>query len=272
MAERKKKGKQSIAQQADLHEYYEKAVQCAESECEFVVDTFRQIRGRTPHSLREDFCGTASVACQWVSLGRSMHATGVDLDAAVLDWGRGRNVARLKPSQQARLQLLQADVTKVRATGFDAVAAFNFSYWIFKTRAQMLQYFRRVRRSLVKDGIFFLDAYGGYDAYRELRETTAHRGFTYVWHQEKYYPVTSEVLCHIGFRFSDGSRIDKAFTYDWRLWSLPELTELLSEAGFSKTTVWWEGTARDGRGNGEFTPEAKGDADAGWVAYLVAEY
>ena len=190
------------------------------------------------------------MACQWVSLGRSMRATGVDLDAAVLDWGRRRNVARLKPSAQARLDLLQADVTRVRATGFDAVAAFNFSYWIFKTRAQMLQYFRRVRRSLVKDGIFFLDAYGGYDAYRELREPTAHRGFTYVWH---------------------GSRIDKAFTYDWRLWSLPELTELLTEAGFTRTTVWWEGTAKDGRGNGEFSPETRGEADAGWVAYLVAE-
>ncbi|MDQ1303629.1 MAG: hypothetical protein QG595_1612, partial [Pseudomonadota bacterium] len=59
MAERRNKGKQTIAQQADLHEYYEKAVQCAESECEFVVDTFRQIRGRSPQSLREDFCGTA---------------------------------------------------------------------------------------------------------------------------------------------------------------------------------------------------------------------
>ena len=48
--------------------------------------------------------------------------------------------------------------------------------------------------------------------------------------------------------------------------SLPELTELLAEAGFSKTTVWWEGTAKDGRGNGEFSPETKGEADAGWVA------
>ena len=28
---------------------------------------------------------------------------------------------------------------------------------------------------------------------------------------------------------------------------------------------------RDGGGNGEFTPEAEGDADAGWVAYVVAE-
>ena len=73
------------------------------------------------------------------------------------------------------------------------------------------------------------------------------------------------------FRFPDGSKIDRAFSYEWRLWSLPELTELLGEAGFSRSTVWWEGTGEDGEGNGEFSPESRGDADAGWVAYIVAE-
>ena len=27
----------------------------------------------------------------------------------------------------------------------------------------------------------------------------------------------------------------------------------------------------DGEGNGEFTPEAKGEADPAWIAYIVAE-
>jgi hypothetical protein len=83
--------------------------------------------------------------------------------------------------------------------------------------------------------------------------------------------VTGDILCHIDFRFPDGSKIDKAFSYDWRLWSLPELKELLAEAGFSRTTVWWEGTSKEGGGNGIFTPENRGEADAGWVAYLIAE-
>ena len=83
--------------------------------------------------------------------------------------------------------------------------------------------------------------------------------------------MTSDILCHIDFRFPDGSKIEKAFTYDWRLWTLPELQELLTEAGFSRVTVWWEGTGKDGRGNGVFTPETRGEADAGWVAYLIAE-
>ena len=49
------------------------------------------------------------------------------------------------------------------------------------------------------------------------------------------------------------------------------ISPLLAEAGFSRVTVWWEGTSRNGRGNGIFTPETRGEADAGWVAYLIAE-
>ncbi len=135
----------------------------------------------------------------------------------------------------------------------------------------MLQYFRRARAALETDGLFVLDAYGGYEAYKELRETTKCKGFTYIWQQEKYYPITGDMLCHIHFRFPDGSRIDKAFTYDWRLWTLPELRELLAEAGFSRVTAWWEGTAKDGTGNGVFTTETRGEADSAWIAYLIAE-
>lgn len=259
------------AQKADRHDLYEKSVQSAPDECAFVRDTFRAVRNRAPRSLREDFCGTASVACHWVRMSRENNAIGVDLDGEVLEWGRRRHVAALSRSQRHRLELLQADVTRVQTAPVDAVVAFNFSYWVFKTRAQMVRYFRRARLALKEDGIFFLDAYGGSDAYREMRETTPFPRFTYVWHQEKYYPVTGEILCHIGFRFPDGSRLDKAFTYDWRLWTLPEIREMLGEAGFSRTTVWWEGTAEDGSGNGEFTAEERGEAESAWVAYIVAE-
>ena len=43
------------------------------------------------------------------------------------------------------------------------------------------------------------------------------------------------------------------------------------EAGFSKATVYWEGEDEDGEGNGEFTPDGKGEADLAWIAYIVAE-
>jgi len=263
--------KPTMAQLADLNATYEAAVQTPDAECEFIVETFRKIRGRAPQSLREDFCGTGAIACEWVRGGPRRRAIGVDLDPEVLAWGHERHFSRLRESQQERVEFICGDVARVKTDPVDVVGAFNFSYWVFKTRPAMLRYFRRVREALEADGIFFLDAYGGYEAYKELRETTKCKGFTYVWHQEKYYPVTSDILCHIDFRFPDGSKIERAFSYDWRLWTLPELQELLAEAGFSRVTVWWEGTGRDGGGNGVFTPETRGEADAGWVAYLIAE-
>jgi hypothetical protein len=37
-------------------------------------------------------------------------------------------------------------------------------------------------------------------------------------------------------------------------------------------TVYWEGTNhKTGEGNGVFKPSRRGEACAGWIAYLVAE-
>jgi hypothetical protein len=135
----------------------------------------------------------------------------------------------------------------------------------------MRKYFARVRDALNDDGVFFLDAFGGPEASDLMKEKTKIDGFTYVWEQAVFEPVTSRILCHIHFKFPDGSKIKRAFTYDWRLWTLPELRELLLEAGFSSVRVYWEGDDGEGGGNGEFKEHATGEADLAWIAYLVAE-
>jgi cyclopropane fatty-acyl-phospholipid synthase-like methyltransferase len=262
---------QTMAEKADRHEVYEKAVQNVKEECAFVSRTYREIRGHKAKILREDFCGTGSASCQWVRQGEEYRATGVDFDPDVLDWGQRNRVSRLSPEEQERVSLIEADVMEGESEPADVVAAFNFSYWIFKTRQQMKSYFERAYSELKDDGLFFLDSFGGYEAFEECKEKTKHDDFTYIWHQAKYYPVTGEMTCHISFKFPDKSKMKKAFTYEWRLWTLPEIRELLEEAGFKKSTVYWEGTDDDGEGNGEFTPEEKGEADAGWIAYIVAE-
>jgi len=270
-AEEKNIGQLTMAEQADVHELYEEAVQNVEGEIEFVQDTFRDLRKREAVSFREDFCGTASASCEWVRAGNGRHAIGVDIDSDVLEWGRKNRLGRLPEADRARVKLLNEDVMTVETEPVDIVGGFNFSYWIFKTRTEMRDYFIRVRDSLKSDGVFFLDAYGGSEAYDTQKEKTKYDGFTYIWHQAKYEPVTGRTVCHIHFKFPDGSRIKKAFSYDWRLWSLPELRELLEEAGFASVRVYWEGEDDDGEGNGEFFEETKGEADPGWIAYLVAE-
>ena len=270
LAKKRRRGT-TMAEQADRHELYEESVQNVEDECAFVRDTFLDLRGRQALTFREDFCGTASAACEWVRYSDHHRAVGVDIDAEVLQWGRQHRVARLAPEQQARVALIEGNVLNTQSDPSDALGAFNFSYWIFKTRPVMRQYFETVRQHLVEDGVFFLDAYGGYEAFQEMKEKTKYDNFTYVWDQHVYYPVTGEAECRIHFKFPDGSRLKNAFTYQWRLWTLPEIQELLLEAGFKNSTVYWEGTDEDGEGDGEFKPETRGEADAGWIAYIVAE-
>ena len=65
---KKRKGA-TMAEQADRHELYEMAVQDVEEECNFIIETYETMRGRKPLSFREDFCGTASAACEWVRRG-----------------------------------------------------------------------------------------------------------------------------------------------------------------------------------------------------------
>jgi hypothetical protein len=262
--------RKTMAERADKFRLYEASVQSAEADIDFVDRTFQVLKGRKATGLREDFCGTANNSCAWVKLRPGNHALAVDHDPGVLEWGRKHHVTGLTQEQAARIKLACADVLRIAPGTADMVLALNFSYWVFRERRTMMRYFRRVHAALAADGIFFLDAFGGYEATREMRESTRHRSFTYIWDQAGYDPVTGDYLCKIHYRFSDGSMLREAFVYHWRLWTLPELIEMLGDAGF-RVTVYWEGTAPDGGGNGVFSPVAHGEADACWIAYLVAE-
>jgi cyclopropane fatty-acyl-phospholipid synthase-like methyltransferase len=273
MKEGRRKKAKSMAAQADRHRLYELAVQDPELECKFVHKKFRKLRGRPARKLREDFCGTAAVCCEWVRRNGSNSAIGVDIDPEVMEWGREHNLARLEPDARMRVRLMQEDVRTVQTPEpSDVILAMNFSYMLFKTREQLGGYFRHVREGLADDGVFFLDAFGGYEAFQETKEKTRHKGFDYIWEHASYNPISGEMVCHIHFRFPDGSRLKKAFTYDWRLWTLPETQELLREAGFSRVTVYWEEVDEEtGEGTGVYSPATVGDADPGWVCFIIAE-
>ncbi len=263
--------KHSMAKQADRHLLYQESVQCVEAEIDFIDDTFKQLRKRRAKTLREDFCGTGNTSCEWVRRRKSNVAVGVDLDTEVLDWGETNNRQALGAAA-SRLTLVHDNVLTVQSEPMDVVLAMNFSYWLFKQRKQLRQYFTRVRDALVDDGIFFLDLYGGYHSGKEMKEKTKNDGFTYVWDQAHFNPVTAEMQCFIHFQFPDGSKLRKAFSYSWRLWTLPEVTELLEEAGFRNITVYWQGwDDEQEEANGDFTPVTEGDADPSWICYLTAE-
>lgn len=272
-----KKKKYSIAETVDRHQLYELSVQNSESEIDFVDSTYKKLRKKKAKLLREDFCGTANVCCEWVGRRKNNKAIGVDLDTEVLQWSRQNQVGKLPKNQKARIELLEANVLKVKTEKVDIVSAMNFSYWLLKDPELLSAYFNKVAKSLKDDGVFFLDAYGGYDAFREIEEEREIEedglSFTYIWDQEKFDPITNELRCSINFEFEDGSRLDRAFVYEWRLWTLPEIKHLLLTSGFSTVAIYWQGFDEDGEEDGDFHPVNAGevDADAGWICYITAE-
>lgn len=266
-----KKGRATMAIKADRHELYEESVQCVEAEIDFVDETFKSLRNRKARLLREDFCGTANTSSEWVRRRKRNRAYGVDLDSDVQAWGRKHHLAKLGSAEE-RITLLNENVLDVQTEPVDIVLAMNFSYWLFKDRAVLKRYFESVREGLVEDGVFFLDAYGGSEAFKEMRERTKYDDFTYIWDQASYDPISGDMVCKIHFSFPDGSRMKNAFTYDWRLWTLPEIREILGEAGFQRITVYWQGDDEDSdEGNGEFEPAERGEADDAWIVYISAE-
>lgn len=256
---------------ADRHVLYERSVQTFDAEVDFVAKEFRRIRKRAARRMREDFCGTAGVCCEWVKRHPENTAVGVDLDKPTLDWGQERHVARLSPARRARVTLLQADVREPGPKGqrMDAILAMNFSYWLLDTRKELVRYFQSVREALVRDGLFFVDIYGGWESGKVMKDKRPQRGFTYIWDQAAFNPITHMQTAHIHFAFKDGSRLRKAFTYHWRMWTIPEVRDAMSDAGFGRSIVYTEGDDRKGGGDGKFKPTDNEENYASFVAYII---
>ena len=161
----KKKGstsrKPTQAELADRHDLYESAVQSPEADCELFTQFFRELRGRKPKLLREDFCGTAKLSRTWCQSARGRKAIGIDFDGPTVAQARRRNVEPFAKQLGDRLQLVEADVLEVvpgRVESADLIAALNFSFCVFKQREQLRRYFANAfggrTRRLLRPGDF----------------------------------------------------------------------------------------------------------------------
>lgn len=254
---------------ADRHQLYQWSVQVPEFEIRFMDKVFRKVRGRSAVTMREDFCGTGALSCEWAKLGCENRAIGLDLDEQTLAWGREHNVAAL-PDGAGEVVLNNGDVRTVTEPGADIVCAYNFSWFLINPLAELIDYFRVARQSLVADGLLFLDCYGGWEAQQSMvepRMVECSEGmFTYTWEQARYDPITNHARCHIHFEL-DGIRMKKAFTYDWRLYSLAEARDALIAAGFSDVIIYWDKS--DDPDSDNYKPAKKAKNQPGWLAYIV---
>ena len=254
----------------DKYAYYLNAVQTPDTEVRLLRSIYRDFSSREPLSLREDFTGTAALCHSWVMLGKEKKAWGVDLDPEPIAYGKKNLLKDLPEQAQKRVVTIRENVITGRLPTADIICALNFSYFCLRTRRDVLAYFKRCRRDVKKHGVFIIDVIGG-PAYEDVHEEKSRKsGFWYHWNQASFNQITRESTFHIHFTPFGGRKRNKVFSYEWRMWTLPELRDILHDAGFKKSVVYWEGFNRQGLGSGVYRPSEKGDDATGWVAYIAA--
>ncbi len=301
---------------------YEASVQTPEQHADMFDLMYSDLRGKKASRLREDFCGTFAISCAWSERNQKNEALGLDLDPEPLAFGKKHCLPRLKPEARARVFPLEGNVLKRPPGKFskwlaDITVACNFSFFIFKERTALCEYFRAARKGLRKNGVFILELAGGPGMIENVREFKRQEAsplrklfglpekFTYYWQQRDFDPVTHNGIYSIHFKLDDPKRswIKDAFTYDWRIWTVPEVRDALIDSGFTKTHVYWEvegvenlrkrilrnreeKTSKNSPGLEELgiiEPKAEalyghdyirarhGDNAYSWIAYIVAE-
>ena len=264
----------------DRHVLYEASVQGVEYDLDLFERLYRTLRGGRFTRFREDFCGTAAMAAAWVRRRRVNRAWGVDREREVLEWARRHRLPRMREAAR-RLTLIRRDARRVTTPRVDVVAAFNFSYWVFHRRRDLLEYFRAARQSLAPNGLLVLNAFGGTEAMGPLVEKQripASRSldgervpsFQYVWEQVDFNPIDHRLRCDIHFRLPGGREMRRAFRYDWRMWTLPEIHDALRDAGFAGVEFFVEGwDTKRNRSDEVFHRRRRFEQQEGWLACIV---
>lgn len=251
--------------------YYENSVQNPSNEVELFNEKFEEIRGKKAYTLREDFCGTAAISCEWVKQSPKHLAFGIDLDPEPIAYGKEHHLAKIEKEAQKRMNYIEGNVLDAPNEATDIIFAFNFSYFIFKERETLLNYFKAVHRDLNDSGVFFMDIFGGPDSQTLCEDEIEHDDYSYFWECQKFNPLNHDCRFAIHFKLDDEkSKRKNVFTYSWRMWTIPEIKDLLLEAGFKSVNTYWEEDDEDGDGNGNFYMSDEEENCDAWVTYISA--
>ena len=208
----------------------------------------------------------------WVKWDEKSLALALDLDPEPLAYGKKNHYDPLLADQKRRLVFKRKNVISVTSPKVDIIGASNFSFYCIKERSELLRYFRCCLKSLGKKGILILEMAGGagfVEKHRETKQVKKSKGnkFRYVWDQKSFDPVKRNGLYAIHFEFKNGSKLKNAFVYDWRIWTIPEVQDALTEAGFKETCVYWDKSPNNVSTN--YVRVKKAPNDHAWVAQIV---
>lgn len=252
------------AQKADKHACYQEAVQSPKKELINLVriaHEMQSMRGclmRRPRLLREDFCGTAILCQEWTMRHVEHGAIGVDIDPQVLEYAESHFRA-----SSDRIELINANVLDVQGAGrADILVALNYAVCYFHTHEALTRYLRKARESLADGGVFICDLFGGKrSVFEEWRFTRRCSTFQYIFEQSPVGLLDNVCTCTISFKFrADGSSLKRAFTYKFRLWTVPDVLEALRLAGFKAIEVWL-GETRWSDSDSDPDPDSDSDSE-----------
>lgn len=261
------------------HDLYELCVQSPSH----LVPFLRAVHGNDPRVLGEDFAGTAALSHLWADRGEQHRAIAIDLDAEALAFRGGH------PRVTTLAQDVMADIDLEQGGKADVIFVGNFSIGYWHTRAELVAYLSRVRGRLNPGGVFVCDTYGGESAYTlgdvhrdhwipENPRYPGHAGkrIRYTWEQRAADPITARVTDVLHFRVEKAGVIEQelfdAFTYEWRLWSIPELRDAMADAGFVSSEVYSKtADAIDDEGNAYVLPieDGEDELDDNYIVLLA---
>lgn len=253
-------------------ELYEASVQDPISEMKFFEKVFKQTFKKRPLVLREDFCATFRNACQWIKMGRHNCAHAVDLDEKTLEYGKNK-LDHLSIKEQARLFVYPENVLSVDTPPVDILSISNFSIGYLKKREDLLFYMQNNYRHLKKQGMVIFDLLGGQEISVEQEEKRTFsmpdkKRVKYIWEHACYDPITHDAVFYIHYEILK-KRFEKVFAYHWRMWSIPEMRDVLLEAGFDDVKVYWEKDDEDGDPSGDYAVAKRAEDCSVWIAYVV---
>jgi SAM-dependent methyltransferase len=249
---------------------YENSVQSSAWQMRYLPLFHKRFTGKVPTSMREDFCGTGRISCDWVKKSPSHRALGLDLDVTTLEYADRVNRSALSTAQRDQVSFVRQNVLQATREKFDVIGAHNFSFFIFHERKDLLRYAKAAYASLKPKGTFFLEMAGGEDfvtpgSGTEIVKVPDIGRVKYTWEQHPYDPVTKLADYAIHFKLPNGRVLADAFTYHWRLWEIREVREILLEAGFRDTKVLWPTDET----MTEYIEVENGDDCEVWLAYVV---
>lgn len=233
-----------------------------------MAEFLEAVHDGSPCVLRDDFAGPGAIARAWAARSSRHRGVAVDVDEVPLRKAKGAR----------RVKRVVADVLRVKERA-DVICGLNFGVCELHERRDLVKYLVQARRSLHTGGVLVCDLYGGSDSFTRstTRRTIRVDGRTtvkYSWVQEGGDATTCRVRNRIHFDVQQGKTVKSvrdAFVYDWRLWSIPELSDAMKDAGFGSVEVHDRlGAARDADGNLHVRALQPGESlDDPYVVYVV---